>query len=229
LKWDRAANISGKRNPAPEFRTRMMKFCEYVADRNPTSALDPDGLLDDAGWVENAVLAESFSATSVKTVAVGILLKLSQLRQQILHDRTAGSGERALSNMIFWMGIDAWGRHRHEERFRIGESGEGFDSAVEALQAGAAPKGPHRPHEAAVRRLLAVGRDSLRRASTSSTSSASAEEWSRGVHPTLVRASSTRNQCARKGRITKAAKIRMPRMAQTRSAPCASSGSPVSM
>ena len=79
----------------------MKQFSEYIHDHDRRTECDLDRLLDDPVLFETAVLKQAFSAGTVKAAAVATVVKLSRLRQQVLHDLTASASERALANMIF--------------------------------------------------------------------------------------------------------------------------------
>lgn len=52
---------------------------------------------------EAALITESLSPGLGKTAAVGILLKLSQLKQKISQDWTATPADRTLAEMVVWL------------------------------------------------------------------------------------------------------------------------------
>ena len=67
-------------------------------------------LMNFANYIDNtgrpnepAVLTETFSTTVVKAAAVGILMKMNQLRQRIEQDRTADSAQKSIASMLFLM------------------------------------------------------------------------------------------------------------------------------
>lgn len=66
-----------------------MRFIDYL------ESLNADGI------DENAFLPESVSGTVVKAAAVGILVRMSQLRQSIVQDRASTTADRCLGRMLF--------------------------------------------------------------------------------------------------------------------------------
>jgi hypothetical protein len=74
----------------------IMSFTDFLNDQRPPSELKANSFVD-----HSAVLTETFSPNMVKGVAVGILMKMNQLRQNIAQDRTANSADKSLANMVF--------------------------------------------------------------------------------------------------------------------------------
>ena len=73
----------------------FMTFTDFLKDQRPHSAQAntfPD---------EITGLPESFSQTVVKTAAVGILVKMNQLRRNVEQDRNAISADKSLASMLF--------------------------------------------------------------------------------------------------------------------------------
>ncbi|HUD98826.1 MAG TPA: hypothetical protein VMR62_04580 [Bryobacteraceae bacterium] len=62
----------------------MMTFADFQANQDP----ELHRIMKDAGLDPSAELAEAFSTGLVKTAAVALLVKIGQLRQSVIHDRT---------------------------------------------------------------------------------------------------------------------------------------------
>jgi len=69
----------------------MKTFTEFSTERHH-SEFEP-GNTD--------VLSEALSPRFVKTAAVGILMRIGQLRQSVVQDRTANSADKAFAGMLF--------------------------------------------------------------------------------------------------------------------------------
>ena len=76
-----------------------MTFSEFSTDQNA----ELDRLMKNAGLDPSAELTEAFSTGLVKTAAVALLVKMGQLRQNVIQDRTADSAERSIANMMFYL------------------------------------------------------------------------------------------------------------------------------
>ena len=50
---------------------------------------------------KDSVLAETFSVAQTRTAALGMLAKMTQLRQRIEQDRNADSAQKVLADMLF--------------------------------------------------------------------------------------------------------------------------------
>jgi hypothetical protein len=74
----------------------LMTFNDFLKDQRPPSEPQTNAFPD-----EITILGEAFSPNLVKTAAVGILMKVNQLRQNIAQDRTANSTDKSLANMLF--------------------------------------------------------------------------------------------------------------------------------
>jgi hypothetical protein len=77
----------------------LMTFSEFSTDQNA----ELDRLMKNAGLDPSAELTEAFSTGLVKTAAVALLVKMGQLRQNVIQDRTADSAERSIANMMFYL------------------------------------------------------------------------------------------------------------------------------
>jgi hypothetical protein len=72
----------------------LLPFTDFTANES----------LDDASPDQSAVIAEGLNATISRAGAVAGLIKINQLRQRVLQDRTAGAAEKNLAEMLFWVG-----------------------------------------------------------------------------------------------------------------------------
>jgi hypothetical protein len=74
-------------------------FSEFSTDQDA----ELDRILKDAGLDQSSELTGAFSSGVVKTAAVVLLVKIGQLRQNVIHDRTADSAEKSLASMMFYL------------------------------------------------------------------------------------------------------------------------------
>ena len=73
-----------------------IRFTDFVKDQRPPSEPQTHASPNDF-----TVLPESFSSTLVKTAAVGILVKMNQLRRHVAQDRSATNADKSLAEMLF--------------------------------------------------------------------------------------------------------------------------------
>ena len=71
---------------------RLKTFAEYLANQD----LGSEPHTEAVGPVN-----EAFSEGFVKSAAVGIMMKIAQMRQTVLKDGTANQAQKSLANMLF--------------------------------------------------------------------------------------------------------------------------------
>ena len=79
----------------------ILTFSDYIES---PSDHEPDWLADDADLMASMILREALSASVAKTAATGFLMKLSQLRQRVTHDRNADNADRSITSMLVLVG-----------------------------------------------------------------------------------------------------------------------------
>jgi hypothetical protein len=75
---------------------RPIKFTDFLSDLETPA--------DGYGVDESAVIVEALSPGVAKTAAIGIVMKMAQLRRRIEDDRTADGATQSLASMVFLLG-----------------------------------------------------------------------------------------------------------------------------
>jgi hypothetical protein len=77
----------------------MMTFADFQANQDP----ELHSIMKDAGLDPSGELTEAFSSGLVKTAAVALLVKIRQLRQNVIHGRSADAADRSIASMMFYL------------------------------------------------------------------------------------------------------------------------------
>jgi len=78
-----------------------MTFAAYVAKQHPFSKIDVNTFGNDANLLESAAPTEGISPGLAKTAAIGILMRIPQLRATVVQDRNAGGAAKSIAQMMF--------------------------------------------------------------------------------------------------------------------------------